>query len=394
MLKEQGSLAVPDADTLMEEARARTGLTDFGAPSFRSGLDTMLGSMESNGDFFTQQGVDQLTTGFVDVLVQRLRIADWYAGHPEIEQEQPEAPLMITGLPRTGTSALASILSIEPAFRCLRAWEQASPVPPPILAEEADDPRRTAARAGLEAMQRERPEQMTMHLHELDSTTEDVQTLKYEFRAQNFTAPLFDYHRWWRDTDMRAAYRWQKRVAKLLQSRRGPNRWLFKAPHYVFHLEDLLESYPDARFIVTHRDPVKTLPSWASLLTSLQPVGSLERLPMEQFGAHIAEHQEIGMRRMIEARERIGQDRFLDIHHHHFAEEPIGTLARIYDFLGLPFTAQTQERMEDWSHRNRPGTYGKHVYTARQFGLDEQALREQFAFYTDAYDVRLEKVKV
>jgi hypothetical protein len=98
------------------------------------------------------------------------------------------------------------------------------------------------------------------------------------------------------------------------------------------------------------------------------------------------------MRRMIEARKRIGEDRFLDVHHHEFVADPIGVLRRVYDFTGMTLTDETREAMLAWSDSNRPGTRGKHVYTAQQFGLTEQGLREQFAFYTDAYDVRLERI--
>ncbi|MFC3173695.1 sulfotransferase family protein [Novosphingobium bradum] len=385
-------ITVPSAQSLMDAARGRTGLENFGSPSFAGGLEQFLGSMAEERALFTQEGIDRLVATLTDSLAQRLRIEDWYAGHPEIEAEQPVSPLLITGLPRTGTSAFANVLSIEPAFRPLRPWEQASPVPPPVAGEEANDPRRLGMIRSMEIMQRDHPEQMTMHLHEVDATTEDVQILRLDFRAQSFTAPLYGYHRWWRDQPMRDAYAYQKRVVKLLQSRRGPNRWLFKAPHYVFHLEDVMTAYPDARFVVTHRDPVKTLPSWASLLTSLFPPGTRERVAMDRFGAHLVEHQAIGMQRMIEARARIGEDRFLDIHHHHFVADPLGTLGRVYDFIGLPFAPETQVRMAQWSEDNRPGKHGTHRYTAAEFGLDEQAIRERFAFYTDRYDVRLEKI--
>jgi hypothetical protein len=376
----------------MEEARARTELSNFGEMDFRLGLERFLDSISEESEKFSQDGVDILAEGIINRLEQRLRIEDWYAAHPEIALEQPEQPLMITGLPRTGTSAFANLLSLEPAFRCLRAWEQASPVPPPTLESELDDPRRLRARLVLNTMQTNRPEQLAMHLYEIDATTEDVQLLRLECRAQSFTAPVFGYHRWWRDNDMRAAYANQRRVVKLLQSRRPPNRWLFKAPHYVFHLDDIVAAYPDARFVVTHRDPVIALPSWASLLISLYPPGSRERISMADFGEHIVEHQAIGMRRMMDARASIGQDRFLDIHHHHFVEDPLGVLTRVYDFIRLPFSSSVQQQMHQWSEANRPGKYGKHVYSAGQFGIDEHAVRERFSFYTDAFDVRLEQL--
>jgi hypothetical protein len=386
------TLAVPTTEALMAQARERTGLADFGPPTFRDGLDRFLASIGEEAHRFTDAGVARLAAGFVDKLSARLRVEDWYARHPEVEDEAPRRPLLITGLPRTGTSAFASILSIEPAFRCLRAWEQAAPVPPPMLETEAEDPRRLATKKALEAMQRDDPASMTMHLHELDSTTEDVPLLQYEFKAQTFTAPVFGYHAWWRESDMRPAYAYQRRIVKLLQSRRGPDRWLFKAPHYVFHLPAVMSAYPDARFVVTHRDPVKTLPSWASLLSSLYPPGSRELVPPQVLGAKVIEHQAIGMRRMIEARARIGEDRFLDIHHHAFVADPIGVLQRVYDFAGLALAPETEARMRAWSEENRPGAHGKHVYTAAQFGMDVDEIRERYRFYTDTYDVRLETV--
>lgn len=385
-------LSIPSAESLMTQARELTGLEDFGIPSFREGLDRFLASMREEACYFTQEGIDRFAASFVDRLSHRLMIEDWYARHPEIEDIQPVSPVMITGLPRTGTSAFANILSIEPALRCLRAWEQLPPVPPPILGEEETDPRRQAAQKRIEAMVEKRSAQLTMHLFELDSTTEDVPLLSLDFRSQNFTAPVFGYHAWWRDNDMRSGYAYQRRVVKLLQSRRPPNRWLFKAPHYAFHLEALCSVYPDARFIITHRDPVHTLPSWASLLTSLFPPGSRELIPVEELGRRICDHQAIGMRRMIEARKRIGEDRFLDVHHHEFVDDPIGVLRRTYEFIGMDMGPETEAGMREWSQRNKPGTFGKHSYSAAQFGMNERDIREQFAFYTDRYDVRLEAI--
>lgn len=376
----------------MAEASAQAGgLADFGRPAFLDGLNAYLRSIAQDGGF-TQEAATAFTASLGGRLVVRLQVEEWYRTHPEIESGTVERPLMITGLPRTGTSAFASILSLEPGFRCPRAWEQSSPVPPPVLGEEASDPRRMAAQARLKEMAQRGDEQMTMHLHELDSTSEDVPILGYEFKAQSFTTPTPSYHAWWRESDMRPAYGYLLRICKLLQSRRPPNRWLFKAPHYVFHLEHVLAAFPDARFVVTHRDPVKTIPSWASLLSSLQPKGSLEKVGPATLAARAAEHQAIGMRRMIEARARIGEDRFLDVHHHEFVADPIGVLRRVYDFTGMTLTDTTRDAMAAWSDDNRPGARGKHVYTVEQFGLTEQGLRDQFAFYTDKYGVKLERI--
>jgi hypothetical protein len=373
----------------MALARERTGLHDFGTGSFREGLERFLASMAQDAEL-TREGADQLLATLVARLCNRLQIEDWYRAHPEIEQLAVEQPLFITGLPRTGTSALANMLSLEPAFRCLRAWEQEPACPPPTLELELADPRRLAMQRQLREMREQHPEQMVMHLYELDAATEDPMLLGLEFKAQTCTAPTFGYHAWWRDCDMRPAYAYQRRVIRLLQSRRPPNRWLFKAPHYAFHLPAVLDAYPDARFVITHRDPVKALPSWASLVLSLYPPGSVERIGAARVGPHLAAHQAIGMRRAIDARRRLGQQRFLDVHQRDFTADPMGTVARVYAFAGLRLAAGTRERMEAWSRENRPGAHGVHRYTPEQFGLDAEGLRKQFEFYTDAYGIPLE----
>jgi len=340
------------------------------------------GSMERDG-FLTQQGADELCKTLVTRLTNRLQIEDYYRTHPELAQQETVKPLFITGLPRTGTTAFANILSNEPAFRCMRVWEQEPAVPPPVLGEEENDPRRLGMKRYLE----QNPEAMTMHLHELDAATEDPMLIGLEFKSQNATAPIFSYHAWWRECDMKPAYAYQRKVVKLLQSKRPPNRWLFKAPHYAFHLEDVISAYPDAQFVITHRDPVKTIPSWASLVSTLWPTGSLELFGRDNLGQVLANHQAIGMKKMIEARERLGPDRFLDVHQRDFAADPLREMERVYDFIGLELTDATRRQMLQWSEDNKVGTFGAHKYTAEEFGLSKEGLRKQFQFYTDHYNV-------
>jgi hypothetical protein len=383
-------LAIPTVDDLLAQATARTGLDNFGLPSFREGLERYLESVREEERYFTPAGVTFLMSQFVNRLSQRLGVEDWYASHPDVEQQRPENPLMITGLPRTGTSALSSILSLEPAFRCLRHWEMEPPVPPPVLGAEDNDPRRLSMQRRFDEMRVHRPDLIAMHLWEMESTTEDGFLLALAFQDQGFQAPVFRYQAWWRDSDMSQAYLYQRRVVKLLQSRRPPYRWLFKAPHYVFHMEAVCAAYPDARFVVTHRDPVKVLPSWTSLLTALLPPGTRELFPPEVFGRYVATHQEIGMRRLLASRERLGEGRFLDVHHAEFVRNPIDQVGRIYDFLGLRFAAETEAAMKRWLSTNTPGAHGKHTYSLDHFGLDENLVRQQFRFYTEAFDVRSE----
>jgi hypothetical protein len=381
-----GSGRVPSSMELLERATESTCLSDFGNDSFREGLEVFLDSLERDARL-TPEGVSALAGVLQRRLENRLAIENWYRTHPEVEDQQVAPPVCITGLPRTGTSALATLLSLETSFRPMRMWEIERSAPPPVLEEEHIDPRRLAMLADFRRMQESHPDLAAMHLWDIGGTAEDVEVLGLEFRAQTCTAPAFSYHAWWRDSDMRQAYAYHRRVCKLLQSRRGPNRWLLKAPHYAFHIDAILAAYPGARFIVTHRDPVKAIPSWSSLITSLYPPGWQAHFRPADIGVRLAEHQAIGMQRLIEARERLGGHQFLDIHHREFAADPLGVVERIYEFLGMEFSGALRAEMVSWTEKNAMGTRGAHRYTLEEFGLSASQLRSDFAFYTDYFDV-------
>ena len=295
-------------------------------------------------------------------------------------------PIDINGLPRSGTTALANMLSLDPQFRSLRGWEQAEPCPPPTLEGEATDPRRVRAAEEEELLS---PEMKAMHLFDLDATMEDTEVLGMAFHGQQYTVPVYGYHAWWRCTDMTAAYEYHRRVVKLLQSRRPPDLWLFKAPHHNFHLDAIVAAYPDARFIVTHRDPVKAVPSWVSIVSAILPPSAGER-DLHRLGNEAAQHLRVGVERGIAARRRVGEDRFLDVHHREFVADPFGTLNRMYAFLGLELEAPVERVIRDWHETNRSGAHGTHRYTADQFGLSDAELRADFESYTDHFDIDLE----
>jgi hypothetical protein len=163
-------------------------------------------------------------------------------------------------------------------------------------------------------MRKERPEQMSMHLWEVDATMEDTDLLGIEGRAQSATVPVTGFHVWWRESSMVDAYQAHSRTAQLLHSRRPPCAWLFKSPHMSFHLEDFVAAYPQARFVLTHRDPLKAVPSWVSFVSSLFPPGTADVTDLTVYGPHLAAHLAVGTERMIEAR-HLGDERFFDLHH-------------------------------------------------------------------------------
>lgn len=378
----------PPIDRLLAEVRQERGLDSFGDDSFREGLGRLLHSLahEARLDAAAARRIDAQVRRR---LTNRLEVEEWYRLHPETAQVVIGRPTSITGLPRTGTTALTNMLSLDAQFRPLRSWEQNSPCPPPVLADEHHDPRRLAAEAEVARITAEQPEFAAMHLSDPNATEEDVEVLGMAFGAQQLALPIFGYHAWWREADMRPAFHYHRRVIALLQSRRPPDTWLFKAPAHNFHLDAVFSAYPDMRMIVTHRDPAKAIPSAISLLIALLPAG--QAILPEAFGRLHAEHLRVGTERAMAARARIGDARFLDVHHKQFVADPFGTVRRVYDFLDKELRPDVLARMKDWHTKNRSGAHGTHRYTAEQFGLSAAQIRSNFAHYIDRYGIDPEK---
>jgi hypothetical protein len=377
--------AYPSSDQLVAEASEAAGRSEFGPGDFRVGLDELLASREHDGDL-APSAAEKVVGDFRRRLVNRLEVEAWYADHPEIDALPVEGPLDINGLPRTGTTALAHMLSLDPQFRCLRGWEQAQPCPPPVAGREVDDPRRARAEQENALLP---PEMKAMHLYDVDATMEDTELLGMAFHGQQFTLPVYGYHAWWRTADATAAFEYHRRVVKLLQSERGPNLWLFKAPHHNFHLQYLAHAYPDAVFVMTHRDPVKSVPSWASIVSTILPPAAGQR-DLHRLGREVSNHLRVGVEQAIDARSRLGEDRFVDVHHRDLIADPMREVRRVYDFVGCELTPTVAQAIEAWQVENRSGAHGTHRYTPEQFGLSAAQLRSDYDFYVKHFDIALE----
>ena len=375
----------PSADELLDEAAVEAQLGDFGPGDFREGLSVLLESLERDGDL--DPATDVAVVGDLRRrLVNRLKVERWYAEHPETDDVFVRGPIDINGLPRTGTTALADMLSLDPQFRCLTGWEQTRPVPPPVAGEELDDPRRQE----FVRMHESRPAaQMTMHIVEIDATMEDTEVLGMAFHGQQMTLPVPGYRAWWRGADLTETYEYHRRVVKLLGSRKPPDLWLFKAPHHKFHLEALADAYPEVRFVMTHRDPAKVVPSYTSLVSTIFPPAAGQR-DLHALGAEVSDHLREGMARAIEERARVGEHRFLDVQHRDLVADPQGTVRRVYEWLGLALRGEVAKTIFDWQEAHAMGTGGSHRYTPEQFGLSTEQIRSDYDFYIRHFDVPVE----
>ena len=378
------------AEELEREAREKTGLSDFGEPCWREGLAVLtselaraelsdLGRMVWHGRLLSH-------------LVQRLRVQDCLSRHPEIERQAVPAPVFMVGLPRTGTTALSHLLAQDPATRSLRVWESAQPVPPPETATEHTDPRIEMAAKQIEAMQQFSPRLASMHEDTPTGPTENHDLLGMSFRTYHFGGMAFlpGYMAWWLACDMAPAYRLMRRTLQLLQWRCPPVRWQLKSPPDSFCLDAILAVFPDARFVMTHRDPAAVLGSVCSLMATMYEMTGKPPRP-EQIGEAELTSWTEAMRRLLAVRARIGESRFADVHFHELVADPLRAIASAYARLGLPWTQAAEHAIRAYAAAHPRGRHGEHVYRLADFGLDRAGVHGAFRSYTERCGVRLEE---
>jgi len=371
---------------LLARARAATSLDDFGADSFREGLEVLVRSAETQGRLH-ETGWAMFEAQVVDLLSRRLEIEDWYRRHPEIDEQEISAPLIGLGLPRTGSTALSCLLAEDPAVRSLRTWESQAPCPPPETATEHTDPR-IAEAARRQALQDQLSPRIKWMLPLSPTAPMECQNfMGYDFKSQLFQANLQipDYSQWLNhQADLVPTYAYVKRVLKLLQWRCPPTRWRLKNPSHMLFIDALDRVFPDARYWMTHRDIADVIPSVCEVYYELAKNFS-DDVDRSYLAALNEDCWSLGLRRVIDFRDAGRDHRFFDIHFAPFQADPFPILEDLYGFLGETLTEETRRRMEAWRasrKRERPVEYD-----AEAFGIDLPALRKRFQFYSDRFGV-------
>jgi len=372
-------------DEVIADARTRTGLTDLGPESFHEGLDALLTGAVAAGTF-NELGMAVLRDQVSGLLVIRLEVEDWYRRHPEIDEQEILPPLFGLGLPRTGSTALSFLLGRDPRFRSLLAWESGAPTPPPDPDTHDTDPRIAAAAANMALIDEMAPKFKAMLPTSPTGPTECLQILALDFRSPMFGA-LGDnrhYEDWMAGCDMVSAYRYHERVLKLLQWRFPTRPWSLKSPAHMDTIDALLEVYPEARFVMTHRDVAQAIPSVVSLLDATSEYLRTGPLAAD-FAANQAAYWERSLRKTLAYRDAGHEDRFHDIGFAEMRPDPLPAMARLYEWLGTELTAEVAGRMQAWWEANPAEKQGIHDYSPEQYGIDLDELRAQFAFYNDRF---------
>lgn len=373
------------ATQLIDRATTATGLDDFGEDSFREGLEILVDSVRREARL-NAVGTAGLSGQIIDYLSQRLQVEHALARHPEIEESQIVAPLVGIGLPRTGSSALGCLLGADPATRSIRNWEAITPCPPPDITQP-DDPRIAIAEASMERRARLFPRMTGMLPSTATSPTECQTLMGHDFKSQIFQAfvTIPTYVEWLNHkADLVPTYRYVKRVLKLLQWLWPAPRWRLKNPSHSLFIRDFDQVFPDARFVMTHRDVAEVIPSVADLYYELHNAFS-DDVDTRAIGQDTADFCELGMRRMIAFRDGGANERFYDIYFGPFQKDPMAEVARLYDWLGETLTPEAIAGMEAW-RAEKPRE--AQVYTRSDmaiFGFDRDSLRERFRFYADRF---------
>ena len=371
-------------DELVTTATERTGLSDFGADTWQEGLGVLVDALNTEAGL-NELGVAAMTDQIVGNLVNRLRVEQCYAEHPEIDDEQIVAPLFGLGLPRTGSTALSFLLAQDPTRRSLRVWEAAQPCPPPETATEHTDARIADAAAGIEMTNAMFPGFEGMLPTAADGPQECIVVMASDFRSLIFEGMAFvpSYTEWLLACDMTPAYRYHQRVLKLLQWRCPPTRWWLKSPAHMLSIDALDAVYPDARFVMTHRAVGDVLPSLCALYAALGGVLA-QRLDMPAVGAHNTMVWRTALARLLAFRDDGREARFFDLWFADVQRAPIAQVESLYARLGDELSDEARTRMTAWweRHATQPSATR---HAPEEYGLDAATLDDAFAFYNNRF---------
>ncbi len=377
-------------DEITHAAMGKTGLKDFGGNGFEAGLKALLAAFRQVrthhpfGRFYVRQMVIQM-------LMHRLRNVNLVRQHPEILSQDIARPIIVLGLPRSGTTLLFNLLAQDPDHRFLRNWEAfISQVPPKGRYTEATDPRIRQARWMQRFLKYLMPEIDKVHAFTPKGPEECTPILMQGFATQalvgGFDVP--EYSRWLDQADHGPTYRYHRRVLQALQWKYPGRRWLLKSPDHLAAVRSILEVYPDACFVHIHRNPVNSVSSWASLNLVYRGV-YYHSIDIRELGRQVLGRLSTDMGRYLTDRTSLPSHSFFDLGYRDLVSDPIGAIQDMYDHFGLELTQEARSSMQAYLSENPKNKHGVHRYSPEDFGLSQQAILERFSDYNESFQAYL-----
>jgi hypothetical protein len=369
----------------LDAARERTGLRNLGDEWFLEPMQWLVDSINDESRL-TPAGEQAIPEMLIGYLVNHLELEDWYARHPEIDDEVIEAPLFGLGMPRTGSTAFGHMMALDPGTRVLRVWEMDRHCPPPEAATGNTDPRVAISQAAEDGFVQLVPEVTNMLPRGVTKGQECAYPLMEAFSAGSSYELFLHVPTYARKTlspgfDMVPAYRYHERVLKLLQWRCPPKRWFLRTPVHTFEIDALIQVYPDSRFVWTHRTPLKSLSSVCSLIYHFRRA-FVENPEPKYLGATHQDYWVEAIKRTLDVRERIGQDRMFDVSHARQIVDPAAQVRGLYEHIGWDYPEQMDDWINAWQAEHPKG---RHDSRPEFFGLDPETVAQHYAFYTDRF---------
>jgi len=368
------------------------GRDDFGEPQFLEGLERFVRSLRDDARL-NMVGQHIAIKRSHQHLANRLNYVGDRKQYPEIAQQKIVKPVFIIGLGRTGSTILHDILAQDPASRAPLTWEVTYASPPPQTATFGTDPRIALTEAGFPPMDVRREKFKAMHPTGAQLSQECVVMM-----GDTMSTPLFhnqfrvpSYQDWVDTADRRHVYDFHKQQLQHLQSGHKLDRWVLKTGAHMWGLDHLLETYPDARIVFTHRDPVKSLTSYASLTALVREMGSdhVDKFEVaEDWNARLTAKLQSAI--AIRAARDYPQAVFYDMKFSEFVRDQFAVVQQIYEAFDLPMTDEAAARMKWFIADNPQGKHGIHRYEAHEYGIDPAVVHAQFRPYMERFDLKPE----
>ncbi len=370
-------------DALVTEAQRRTGLIDFDSDSFLEPLGLLVEGVNSRGRDKAAYR-ERLREQYIRLLCNRLKITDHLRQYPEISAAPLDVPVIVMGMPRTGTTLVSHLLGCDNRWRSLLNWEAVDSVPPPTSATLRTDPRCVEKNIALRQVYEQLPT-APPHWEWADGPTECVFLHAQDFKALSLDAlaayrPYADYLS---DCDMQSAYEFEKKALRVLQSH-APGRWALKMPSHALHFRAALKAFPDARFVWTHRNPVKALASLGTTIAAghMAGLGEIDRdYIRDVYARQAVEH----LMRPALLRASLPDNKVLDVYCSDFLRDPIAGMREIYAWLGEDLAPESAESMRAWLAKDAQRQAKRPGYSLEDFGWSEEEIGPLFEDYLERY---------
>ncbi|QNI05161.1 sulfotransferase [Mycobacterium kubicae] len=388
ILDMMGALAADcplDADALHAKASAETGLSDFGPGDYRERLEVYLAALRDI-DGMHAGGVVNFYGQLLQVLKNRLLLTDLLNRHPEINDIELAPPVVIAGLPRTGTTHLHNLLAGPPTFRTMPYWESVEPFPLPNEVGLEPDPRRTRMDVAVSVINSVMPHFALMHEMTTDHVHEEIQLLANDVSTMllETLAEVPAWRDYYQAHDQTPHYAYLATQLKAMQFLRGGRRWLLKSPQHLEQVPVLDRVFPGSIVVFTHRDPVPVALSMIAMITYSARMHRAP-VPVRQIARYWIDRLEQMLNALVVDRDTIGPQRSIDIRFEDFMADELGVAERVYALAGEPFTPEARTAITDYLAGHRRGRLGHVETSCEMFGLDQEDLRSRFAPYVERF---------